>query len=262
VKSVGRPSIWPLLGLAAAGFLLSGYLWFATGGVGLALCPAGSGCQVVQASRYASLLGIPLPVYGMAYYGTLLVVASRGSLPARRWRLALPIAAAGAAASLVFLGVQRFVLQAFCSLCVLSTSIACAVFGLSWAYGGKGVRWPTVVLPAAAAMVFVLAGYGLSGRQGAATAYAEGLAKHLAASGAKFYGAYWCPHCVEQKRMFGPAARYLPYVECDPRSREGKPHECAAAGVRAYPTWVIRGYTYEGTIPLEELARLSGYPPP
>ncbi len=289
MKSRGRPPTWPLLVLAAAGFLLSGYLWFGTGGAELALCPAGSGCQVVQASRYASLLGVPLPVYGMAYYGTLLVLAGWGSDRAPRWRLALPVAAAGAAASVVFLGVQRFVLQTFCFLCVASALTSFAVFGLSWAYGRKGVRWPAVFLPAAAALVFVVGGYGLDHpknraaifgdpgplspgglfrdkllgeRQEAATAYAEGLAKHLAASGAKFYGAYWCPHCTDQKRMFGQTARYLPYVECDPRSPEARPRECEAAGVRAYPTWVIRGRKYEGTLPLEELARLSGYPPP
>jgi len=262
MKSRGRPPTWPLLVLAAAGFLLSGYLWFGTGGAELRLCPAGSGCQVVQASRYARLLGVPLPVYGMAYYGTLLVLAGWGSDPAQRWNMALPVAAAGAAASVVFLGMQRFVLETFCSLCVASALISFTVLGLSWAYGWAARRWPVVVLPAAAALVFVAGGYALSERQEQASAYAEGLAKHLAASDAKFYGAYWCPACTDQKRLFGQAARYLPYVECDPRSPEARPRECEAAGVRAYPTWVIRGRKYEGTLPLEELARLSGYPPP
>jgi uncharacterized membrane protein len=165
VKSRGRPPTWPLLVLAAAGFLLSGYLWFGTGGAELRLCPAGSGCQVVQASRYASLLGVPLPVYGMAYYGTLLVLAGWGSDPARRWQLALPVAAAGAAASAVFLGVQRFVLQTFCSLCVASALISFAVLGLSWAYGRGARRWPVVLLPAVAALVFVAGGYALSERR-------------------------------------------------------------------------------------------------
>jgi uncharacterized membrane protein len=96
VKSRSGPPTWPLLALAAAGFLLSGSLWFGTGGAEGQLCPAGSGCQVAQASRYATLLGAPLPVYGMAYYGTLLVLAGWGSDPARRWQLALPVAAAGA----------------------------------------------------------------------------------------------------------------------------------------------------------------------
>ncbi len=262
MKGPGQPPSWPLLLLAAAGFLVSGFLWFGVGGAEGSLCPAGSGCGVVQASRYAVLWGVPLPVYGLAYYGTLLVLAGWGTDPRRRWQLALPVAAAGSAASLVFLAVQRFVLQAFCSLCVLSALVSFAAFGLSWAFGRGGVRWPVLAVPVVASLAFVLGGYALADRQAATTAYAEGLAKHLAAVGAKFYGAYWCPHCAEQKRMFGEAARYLPYVECDPRSPEGRPRECERAGVRAFPTWVIRGRRYEGTLPLEELARLSGYSPP
>lgn len=257
-----RPPAWPLVALAAGGFLLSGYLWFGTGGAELGLCPAGSGCQVVQGSRYAYLWSVPLPVWGLAYYGALLLVAGWGTDPARRWGLALPVAVAGSAASLVFLGVQRFVLQAFCSLCVVSAALSFTTLALSWRYGRKAVRWPALAVPAVAALVFVVGGYAAAERQAGASAYAEGLAKHLAASGAKFYGAWWCPHCAEQKRMFGEAARYLPYVECDERSPEGKPEECRRAGVRAFPTWVIGGRKYEGTIPLEELARLSGYPPP
>ena len=255
-------STWSLTLLAAAGFLLSGYLWFGLGGAELRLCPAGSGCQVVQASRYAYLVGIPLPVYGLAYYGLLLVISAWDTSSVRRWQLVLPVAAAGSAASLVFLVIQRFVLDAVCSLCVLSALLSFGAFGLGWAHGRTGLRWQAVVLPALAALAFVAGGYAAAERQLAASAYAEGLAQHLASSGARFYGAWWCPHCQEQKRMFGEAARYLPYVECDPRSSDAKPEDCRRAGVRAFPTWVIGGRKYEGTLSLEELARLSGYPPP
>lgn len=35
--------------------------------------------------------------------------------------------------------------------------------------------------------------------------------------GAKFYGAFWCSHCYDQKVQFGAqAAELLPYVECFP----------------------------------------------
>ncbi len=257
-----RPPGWPLAALAAAGFVLSGYLWLGTGGAELPLCPAGSGCSVVQASRYASLWGVPLPVYGLLYYGALLVLSGWGNDPARRWQLALPVSAAGAGASLVFLGVQQFVLQAFCSLCVVSALLSFLLFGLSLRFGRRGVGWPALAVPVALAVGFVVSAYAVAERQGATSAYAEGLARHLAASGAKFYGASWCPHCAAQKRMFGEAARYLPYVECDARSPEGKPEECRRAGVQAFPTWVIGGRKYEGVLALEDLARLSGYPPP
>lgn len=40
------------------------------------------------------------------------------------------------------------------------------------------------------------------------------LASCLADKGVKFYGAYWCPHCADQKRMFGKAVKELPYEEC------------------------------------------------
>ncbi|MFM7713642.1 MAG: hypothetical protein ACKO7A_13315, partial [Microcystis sp.] len=32
------------------------------------------------------------------------------------------------------------------------------------------------------------------------------LAKHLKAIGAKEYGAFWCPHCYDQKQLFGKEA--------------------------------------------------------
>src|SRR6476620_5024249 len=28
------------------------------------------------------------------------------------------------------------------------------------------------------------------------------------------YGAYWCPHCADQKEKFGASFKYAPYVEC------------------------------------------------
>lgn len=43
------------------------------------------------------------------------------------------------------------------------------------------------------------------------------LARRLRAAGARFYGAFWCSHCFEQKVAFGAAAaKELPYVECYP----------------------------------------------
>ncbi len=42
----------------------------------------------------------------------------------------------------------------------------------------------------------------------------DGFAKCLASKQAKMYGLYWCPHCIEQKEMFGRAFQYVPYTEC------------------------------------------------
>src|SRR5919201_608406 len=73
-----------------------------------------------------------------------------------------------------------------------------------------------------------------------ATAYYLGLRKRtsrldafaecLTSKQLKMYGAYWCPHCAEQKEMFGDSFQYAPYIECGVRgSREPAP-VCAQAG--------------------------------
>src|SRR5882757_1636440 len=57
-------------------------------------------------------------------------------------------------------------------------------------------------------------------------------AKCLASRQAKMYGLYWCPHCAEQKAMFGKAFQYVPYVECGIKGSHELAAECTAAGVK------------------------------
>lgn len=61
-------------------------------------------------------------------------------------------------------------------------------------------------------------------------------AKCLAEKHARMYGLFWCPHCLDQKRMFGASFRYVPYVECALSHTEEAP-ECKAAGVDHFPSW-------------------------
>lgn len=86
------------------------------------------------------------------------------------------------------------------------------------------------------------------------------LAEHLTSIGAKEYGAYWCPHCFDQKQLFGQEAfSKIQYVECDPQGKNSQTQACQAAGVNSFPTWEIKGKLYPGTQTLEELAELSEY---
>lgn len=86
------------------------------------------------------------------------------------------------------------------------------------------------------------------------------LARHLRAIGAKMYGAYWCPHCHEQMNLFGEAAaRQLAYIECAEDGKNSQMELCRRTGIQAFPTWKIRGKTYEGTQSLADLAKASGY---
>jgi uncharacterized membrane protein len=264
VSVVRMPDPWLLL-LSGAGLVLSAYLVWTRAAHASIYCPLGNGCDVVQSSRYAAVFGIPVALLGLLFYAYLFVIAVRPLDPVRRVTLALPVAFAGVGSSAVFMIVSQFVVRATCSLCVVSALLTAVILILLLARRPLRISpgtWAASAAALALAAVFLVWGYAASAPPAPEAAYAEGLAEHLAATGAKFYGAYWCPHCTDQKRMFGKAAGQLPYVECDPRSPIGKPSVCAAAGIRAFPTWDIGGKRHEGVLSLEELARLSGYQPP
>ncbi|AFZ19267.1 hypothetical protein [Allocoleopsis franciscana] len=86
------------------------------------------------------------------------------------------------------------------------------------------------------------------------------LARHLQKIGAKMYTTFWCSACRRQEQQFGEEALSLiNIIECDPRGKNAQPRLCRESGIRAYPTWEINGQLYEGGMPLETLANLSGY---
>ncbi|HIJ01189.1 TPA: hypothetical protein HA363_00925 [Candidatus Woesearchaeota archaeon] len=84
-------------------------------------------------------------------------------------------------------------------------------------------------------------------------------AQCLTEKGAKFYGATWCPHCTNQKELFGDSFKYVVYVECaDKDNPQVQTPECEAAGISGYPTWIINDKQYPGEQTLEGLAKLTG----
>ena len=81
----------------------------------------------------------------------------------------------------------------------------------------------------------------------------------LSAKGVKFYGAFWCPHCADQKAILGSALKNVTYVECSTPDGKVKLQVCKDAGVKSYPTWEFEDGTMEiGVFSLEELSAKSG----
>mgnify|MGYP001607168061 CR=1 FL=1 len=73
--------------------------------------------------------------------------------------------------------------------------------------------------------------------------------------GAVFYGAFWCPHCQAQKKLFGSSARLLPYVECSTADGNARTQICIDKKIEGYPTWEFTdGSRLNGEIPLATLA--------
>jgi glutaredoxin len=83
----------------------------------------------------------------------------------------------------------------------------------------------------------------------------DSFGKCVGASGAKMYGASWCPHCNDQKHLFGNSWRFVDYVECSTPDGKGETDVCKAANVTSYPTWIFAdGSKNLGAMTFEELA--------
>ena len=107
-------------------------------------------------------------------------------------------------------------------------------------------------------VLFLLAAAFLGGRYYRNHRY-DSFAKCLASKQAKMYGLYWCPHCIEQKEMFGAAFHYVPYVECGIKGSRDEATECKIAGVKLFPSWQFDMESpREGVLSLEALSDKTG----
>jgi uncharacterized membrane protein len=118
-----RPD-WIIAGLALVGLAVAGYLTaLKLGGNQAFLCRDGSGCDIVQASRYSLLAGVPTALWGAAVYAAIFVLSV---LPGtvRRWQMAFMLAAAAVAFSIYLTYLSIFVIGATCPYCLASGAIS------------------------------------------------------------------------------------------------------------------------------------------
>jgi hypothetical protein len=87
----------------------------------------------------------------------------------------------------------------------------------------------------------------------------DAFAKCLAAKQTTMYGAYWCPHCADQKEMFESSFQYVSYVECGVPGSRDESQTCKDAGIKHFPTWQFPGgERQEGALPLQTLSSKTG----
>ena len=74
------------------------------------------------------------------------------------------------------------------------------------------------------------------------------------------YSAYWCPHCHDQKQLFGEkAVKELAVVECAEDGKDNQYKLCREKKIEGFPSWEIKGKIYSGVKDLNDLAIMTGY---
>ena len=277
--------------LATVGLIDTGSITLKRWGLlGDLICPMGAdGCDKVLNSAWGTVAdGIPLSFVGVLAYGAVLLMAllpllpglseNKAELSRRTWWGLFSVSLGMAVFSGVLLGLMVFKIQAFCFFCVLSGVLSLLLLILSVVGGGwddpgqlifrgillalavllGGLIWASVVDPDRAELP---TGEGVAPLVTTESSPATlALAEHLTGTGAVMYSAYWCPHCHEQKELFGKeASDKLKVVECAADGQNNQADLCRSKGLQGFPSWEINGSIESGVASLETLAERSGY---
>ncbi len=109
----------------------------------------------------------------------------------------------------------------------------------------------------AGAVVLIIV-IGIASRSGAPGKYLS-FTRCLKDKGAVFYGAFWCSHCQNTKKMFASAASELPYVECSTPDSRGQTQVCKDKKIDGYPTWIFAdGERLSGELTFDTLSQKTG----
>ena len=105
-----------LAAVAVAGAAVSAYLTWVHYHPAALICTVGGGCETVQQSRYAVLLGVPVALFGLVAWVAVVALVAWDSELARALVAAIAVSALGFAAYLVIL--QLTVIHAVCVWCM------------------------------------------------------------------------------------------------------------------------------------------------
>jgi hypothetical protein len=112
--------------------------------------------------------------------------------------------------------------------------------------------WFFVIIGVVIVGIFSLSFIGTSGKY-------DDFAQCTSEVGAKFYGAYWCSACSQQKSLFGASIKNVNYIECSLPNKGGQNDICNNAGIESYPTWEFSdGTRLQGVQSLSVLSQKTG----
>ena len=262
-----------------------------------------AGCKSVLNSRYATVFNLPLSLFGTLAYasmsiaslGPLLLKAEKNKNFIKKinewtWQFLLIGGIAMAMFSSYLIYILNTELHLVCYYCISSFIFSFglmifSILGKEWEDVGQTLSISIIVViitlvgtlgiyadtekPLVEGRIVVKQartaptapnGWPITSKSGESEAK---LAEHLTSIGAKMYGAFWCPHCHDQKQLFGSEAfQKVDYIECDPRGKAPQPDICISSNIKSYPSWKINEEQLSGAQSLDKLAERSNYTGP
>ena len=290
---------WPKIVIAALstiGLIDTGSITLKNWGLFNSLsCPGiKNGCESVLNSPWGTLfennqINIPLSLAGVIAYSSILVLSIFLSLniisPKEKinkliWWLIFLISCASSVFSFLLLNIMFLKIKAYCFFCILSAILSISIFIISMIGAKFESREPMIYRGFLVALTVLIGGLIWSNNVDPSNAIdvsnnkenvspvittssstqKVNFAKFLTDNNIKMYSAYWCPHCHDQKQLFGKkAVKELTVVECAQDGKDNQYEICREKQIEGFPSWEIKGEIYSGVKNLNDLAIMTGY---
>jgi uncharacterized membrane protein/glutaredoxin len=250
--------ILSVLGLITSAYLIAPYI----NNEAIEFCLSGSegesGCDAVRNSEYAQFFRIKTPILGSIFYALILIwqvlkITTKKTTDKIASKIGFRPDAVVITFGLIFSAyltyLEAFVINAWCFFCIIQAIISVSIFVLYAVYEklNKGIIISSI-------LIFILTLWINSSMKPGAH---DDFAQCVTDSGAKMYGAYWCPHCKQQKATFGKSFKKIDYVECALPNNGVNPL-CKKAGIEGYPTWIFADQEkVGGKLSLEKISEIT-----
>ena len=258
-------------------------------------CPGiNNGCDTVLNSPWGTLfennqVNIPLSFAGVITYSSILllsiflslnIISPKEKLNKLIWWLIFLISCASSVFSFLLLNIMFLKIKAYCFFCILSAILSISIFIISMIGAKFESREPMIYRGFIVALTVLIGGLIWSNNVDPSNAIdvsnnAEKVspaittssspqkvkfAKFLTDNNFKMYSAYWCPHCHDQKQLFGKkAVKELTIVECAQDGKDNQYKICQEKQIEGFPSWEINDQIYTGVKDLNDLAIITGY---
>lgn len=123
---------WIILAFALIGLADTAYLSALHFSGEVPVCTVTETCDVVLTSTYSTLVGIPVALLGLLYYVGVFALGLLAQVSRKEYMFEYlgMFSIVGLLASLYFIFLQAFVIEAWCQYCLLSAFTSSAIFAL------------------------------------------------------------------------------------------------------------------------------------